>query len=97
MLVKFEKNNFLKKKLFSCYCAVAFKILHICCSPSAIKKMRVKRSRNVKYLLNKNNAEKNGTVHMKIMLKGGYKRARIISDTCSKLSIRAQNSLNNFQ
>ena len=52
--------------------------------------MRVKRSRNVKYLFYKNNAEKNGTFHMQIILTGGNKHARIICDTCSKLSIRAQ-------
>ena len=30
--------------------------------------MRVKRSRNVKYLFYKRNAEKNGTFHVQIML-----------------------------
>ena len=54
------------------------------------KKMRVKRSRNVKYLFYKNNAEKNGTFLMQIMLKGGNKHARIICDTWSKLSIQAK-------
>ena len=52
--------------------------------------MRVKRSRNVKYLFYKNNAEKNGTFRIQIMLKGGNNHARLICDTCSKLSIRAQ-------
>ena len=47
-------------------------------------------SRNVKYLFYKNNAEKNGMFHMQKMLKGGNKHARIICDTCSKLSIREQ-------
>ena len=54
------------------------------------KKMRVKRSRNMKYLFYKNNAKKNGTFHKQIMLKCGNKHTRIICDTCSKLSIRAQ-------
>ena len=44
----------------------------------------------MKYSFYKNNAEKNGTFHMQIMFKGGTKHARIICDTCSKLSIRAQ-------
>ena len=44
----------------------------------------------MKYLFYKNNAEKNGTLHMQIMLKGGNKHERIICDTCSKLPIRAQ-------
>ena len=42
------------------------------------------------YLFYKNNAEKNGTFHMQIMLKDGDKHARISCDTCSKLSIWAQ-------
>ena len=54
------------------------------------KKVRVKRSRNVKYLFYKNNTEKDGTFHMQIMLKGDNKHASIICDTCSKLSIQAQ-------
>ena len=58
--------------------------------------MRVKRSRNVKYLIYKNNAEKNGTFHMQIMIKGGNKHRRIIYDTCSKLPIRAQNGVAYF-
>ena len=58
--------------------------------------MRVKRWRNVKYLIYKNNAEKNGTFHMQIMIKGGNKHRRIIYDTCSKLSIRAQNGVAYF-
>ena len=44
----------------------------------------------MKYLFHKNNAEKNGTIYMQIMLKGGNKNVRIICDTCSKLSIWAQ-------
>ena len=44
----------------------------------------------MKYLFYKEEWEKNGTFHMKIVLKGGNKHARIICDTCSKLSIRAQ-------
>ena len=59
--------------------------------------MRVTRSRNVKYLFYKNNAEKNGTFHMQINLKGGNKHARIISYTCSKLSIRAQKQCHIFE
>ena len=51
--------------------------------------MRVKRSRNVKYLHYKNNPEKNGMFYMQIMFKGGNKHKRIICDTCSKLSIQA--------
>ena len=43
----------------------------------------------MKYLFRENNAEKNGTFHMQIMLKRGNKHARIICDTCSKLSIWA--------
>ena len=35
----------------------------------------------------KKNAEKNGKFQMQIMLKGGNKHARIVCDTCSKLSI----------
>ena len=82
-LIKVEKNNFQKKKLFYGYHAVTFKFSHICRCQSAIKKMRVRRSRNVKYLFYKNNAEKNGTFHMQIMLKGGNKHAKIIFETCS--------------
>ena len=41
--------------------------------------MRVKRSRNVKYLFYKNNAENSGTFQMQIMLKGGNKHVRIIA------------------
>ena len=52
--------------------------------------MRVKRSRNVKHLFYKNNAGKNGTFHMHIMLKGGNKHARKTYDFCSRLSIQAQ-------
>ena len=44
----------------------------------------------MKYLFYKNNAEKNGTFHMQIMLKGSNKHARVICDTCSKLSIQAK-------
>ena len=40
--------------------------------------MGVKRSRNVKYLFYKNNAEKNGTFHMQIKLKSDNKHAKII-------------------
>ena len=58
--------------------------------------MRVKRSRNVIYLFYKNNAKKNGTFHMQTMLKGGNKQARIICDTCSKLSIWAQKQCHIF-
>ena len=58
--------------------------------------MRVKRSRNMKYLFYKNNAEKNGTLHMQIMLKGGNKHERIICDTCSKLSIPVQKQRHMF-
>ena len=58
--------------------------------------MRVKGSRNVKYLFYKNNAEKNGTFHMQIMLKGGNKHIRIIWDTCFKLSIRVQKQFRIF-
>ena len=36
------------------------------------KNMRVKRSRNVIYLIHKNNAEKNEMLHMQITLKDGY-------------------------
>ena len=46
--------------------------------------MRVKRSRNLKYLFYKNNAEKNGKFHMQIMLKVDNKHASIICDTCFK-------------
>ena len=53
--------------------------------------MRVKRSRNVKYLFYVKSAEKNAMFHMQIMLKGGNKHKRIICDTCSKLSIQTQN------
>ena len=42
--------------------------------------MRVKRSRNVKYLFFKTNAETNGKFHMQIMLIGGKKHERIICD-----------------
>ena len=38
---------------------------------------------NVEYVFYKNNAEKNGTFHMQIILKGGNKHAKIICDTCS--------------
>ena len=38
----------------------------------------------------KNTAEKNGTFHKQIMFKGGNRHVKIICDTCSKLSIRAQ-------
>ena len=89
-LEKVRKSNFLKKKLFSRYRAVAFKILHNCCNQSTIKKMKVKRSRNLKYLFYKNNAEKNGKFHMQIMLKGDNKHARIICDTCFKSSTPVQ-------
>ena len=88
-LVKVKKSNFLKKKLFSRHRAIAFKT----CTFAAVrvnKKMRVKRSKNMKYLFYKNNGEKNGTFHMQIMLKCGNKHGRVIRDTCSKLSIRAQ-------
>ena len=51
--------------------------------------MGVKRSKIVKYLFYKNNAEKNGTFHIQIMFKGG-KHARITCDTCSQLSMRTQ-------
>ena len=44
----------------------------------------------MKYLFCKINVEKNGTFQMKIIIKGGNKNARVICDTCSKLSIRAQ-------
>ena len=44
----------------------------------------------MKYLFYKEEWGKNGTFHMKIVLKGGNKHARIICDTCSKLSIQAQ-------
>ena len=44
----------------------------------------------MKYLIYKNNAEKNGTFHMQIMLKAGNKCARIIWDTYSKLSMQGQ-------
>ena len=54
------------------------------------KKMRVKRSRDVKYLFYKNNAEKNGTFNVQIMLKGGNKHAKLIYNTCAKLPIQAQ-------
>ena len=57
--------------------------------------MRAKRSQNVKYFFHKNNAEKNGTFHMQIMLNSGNKDARIICDTC-KLSIRHKNSASYF-
>ena len=66
-------------------------------------KMRVKRSRNVNDLFYKNNAEKNGTFHKQIMLKGGNKHPRIICDTYFKLSIQAEKTtlhiftFNNFQ
>ena len=52
--------------------------------------MRVKRLRNVKYLFYKNNAKKNEMFHMQIMFKGGNEHTRIICDTCSELSKRAQ-------
>ena len=52
--------------------------------------MKVKRSRNLKYLFYKNNAEKNGKFHMQIMLKGDNKHARIICDTCFKSSTPVQ-------
>ena len=55
--------------------------------------MRVKRSRKVKYLFYKDNAEKNGMSHMQMLLKGGNKHARIICDTCSTLSIQLQKQL----
>ena len=58
--------------------------------------MRVKRSRKVKYLFYKDNAEKNGMSHMQMLLKGGNKHARIICDTCSKLSIQLQKQLHIF-
>ena len=52
--------------------------------------MRVKRSRTVKYLFYRKNSEKNEMFQMQIMLKGGNRHAKIICDTCSKLSIREQ-------
>ena len=42
-----------------------------------------------KYLLYKNNAYKNGTFHMQMMLNVGNKHTRVICDTCLKLSVRA--------
>ena len=44
----------------------------------------------MKYLFCKTSAEKNGTFNIQIVLKGGNKYARIICDTCTKLSILAQ-------
>ena len=44
----------------------------------------------MKFSFYKNNAEKNGRFQVQIMRKGGNKRARMIFDTCSKLSIGAQ-------
>ena len=44
----------------------------------------------MKYFFYKNNAEKNGMFFLQIMPKDGNKHARIICDTCSNLSIRAQ-------
>ena len=82
-LVKVRKSDLQKKKLFSRHRAVAFKISHICCNQA-------------KYIFFKTNTEKNGTFHMQIMIKGGNKHARIISDTCSKLSIRAQKQCHIF-
>ena len=41
--------------------------------------MRVKRSKNVKYLSYKNSAGKNGTFHIYIMLKGGNKQGRFVT------------------
>ena len=86
-LYEVSKSNFLKKKPFSCYRAVPFKISHICCNQSTIKKCELKGQeiRNIYFI--KKNAEKNGTFQMQIMLKGGNKHAKIICDTCSKLSI----------
>ena len=52
--------------------------------------MRVKRSRHVKYLFYQNNSEKNETFQMQIIFKGGNRHAKIICDTCSKLSIQEQ-------
>ena len=52
--------------------------------------MTAKRLSNVKFSFYKTNAEKNGTFLKQIILKDGNKHARIICDTCSKWSIRAQ-------
>ena len=85
---KLEKAIFWKKKKFL---SLSYK-----CLQSTIKKMGVKRSRNVKYLFYKNNAEENGTFHIQMMFKGGNKHARITCGTCSKLSIRAQKQRHMF-
>ena len=47
-LVRVRKSYFPKKKLFFRWGAVAFKILHVYCSQSTIKEMRVQKSRKVK-------------------------------------------------
>ena len=95
-LVKFRKRNFLKKKVFSRYLAVAFKIWYICCNQSTIKKWELKdqEMRNI-YLIKTTlkRMARMKRVHMQIMLKGGNKHATIIYDTCSKLSIRVQKSV----
>ena len=41
--------------------------------------MRVKRSKNVKYLSCKNNAGKNGSFHIHVVLKGGNKQGRFVT------------------
>ena len=87
---KLKKINFLKKKLFSHYNPVAFKISHICCSQSTIKNWELKDQGMWNIYFYKNNAVKNGTFRTLIMFKGGNKHARIICDTWSNLSIRAQ-------
>ena len=61
------------------------------------EKMRVKRSRDLKYFFYKNNAENNWTFHMQMMLKGGNKHARMNCDTCDKYPYGRKRSVVCFQ
>ena len=72
---KLKKLIFWKKAILPLSYSCIWNLAHFL-QPEYNKKMRVKRSRNVKYLFYKNNAEKNGMFHMQIMLKGGNKHTQ---------------------
>ena len=77
-LVRVRKSYFPKKKLFFRWGAVAFKILHACCSQSTIKEMRVQKSRNSCFVLYQQCWIEWNVLHIKKMLKVGKKHKAII-------------------
>ena len=88
-LVKIKKVIFWRKNYFPASVQLPLKSRTI----RVQQKMKLRRSRKVKYLFYKNNAKKSGAFHMRIKLKGNTK---IICDICSKLSIQAQSSVIDF-